>query len=973
MKASDDKKLNKHVSTLPRELSEIASLWFERLEAAHPDSIDRCSSSPDILDNMTRLVAVSEFAANTIVREWPWVLECLGRHGFSQPPDGRDLKSFAAEISGSSDAIEPIKRRIRQFRNRWLLQVLWRQVAGTASLDETLRAQSDLADELLTASAAYARRAMQERFGAPRNGNGDEIPAVILAMGKLGGRELNFSSDIDLIFLYAEEGETDGARTLSAHEYFTRLNQQIVALLDEVTSDGFAFRIDTRLRPFGESGPPVTSFAALESYLPQHGRSWERYAYIKARITGPPVSAEIAAELMNNLIEPFVYRRYLDFGVFESLRDMKELISAEVRKKELAANIKLGPGGIREIEFIAQSLQLVRGGNDKHLRSRELRAVLPRLANNRGLSEPSVDELTHAYQFLRRLENFMQAIRDQQTHDLPDEPADRARLCLAMNYADWDDLIADLDSHRSNVTREFESVVFRSERPDSRSVAATTIAECWASSSTVEEWSGLLEEQGFTAALELSEKIVQFQNSALPALIDKVARQRLDQFMPNLVARLKETANPSLALERILSIIERIIRRSAYVALLNENPPALEKLIDLCESSAYLAEQVSRFPLLLDELLDARIFSSSISVSELTEELDRRMARLEGTDSERQIEILAQFQRASLFRIAAGDFSGRLPIMKVSDRLTDLAELVLKAALRIAYADLVAKYGEPVLSSGGVCRTAGFGVVAYGKFGGIELSYGSDLDLVFLHESAGSGGPEQMTNGDKPLEISVFFGRLVRRLVHFLTTQTGSGVLYEVDTRLRPDGHSGLLVTSIDAFERYQDENAWTWEHQAILRARPVAGSAIVAREFERVRADTLRSRVRQASLIEDVVSMRRKMRGQLDKSDQELFDLKQGEGGIADIEFIVQYLVLRNASQHPAVIHYPDNIRQLGTLAAATCLPDEVVLRLQEIYKAYRLRLHRLVLDERPPLVPDREFSDERQFVSEIWARTMQ
>ncbi len=973
MKPLADKELNQLISNLPDELSDVVPLWFERLESSHPGSVAGIGSPDEFLASMTKLVAASEFAANTIVREWPWVLSSRDKGTFLQAADRHALQAFATEVSECTDDIDTVKSRLRRFRNRWLLHVLWRDICGAASLNETLQSLSDLADDLLAACTKYATRRIQERFGKPRNENQAEIPIVILAMGKLGGRELNFSSDVDLIFLYTDDGETDGKRPLSAHEYFTRLTRQIVALLDEVTSDGFVFRVDTRLRPFGESGPPVVSFAALESYLPQHGRSWERYAYIKARITGPPVSEAVAEELMRNMIEPFVYRRYLDFGVFESLRDMKALIAAEVKKKELASNIKLGSGGIREIEFIAQSLQLVRGGSDKRLRSRELQLALSRLAEHRVLSESSVDELVNAYTFLRRLENFIQAMRDQQSHDLPNDPTDRARLCLAMNYPDWDSLVADLDTHRSNVSRQFDDVVFRTERPESRSAVATTFAELWVSSSTAAEWRELWEKQGFAQSEELSETIVKFQRAPLTLRIDKVARQRLDQFMPKLLVQLRNKSRPSLVLSRVLNIVDRILRRSAYVALLNENPPVLERLVNLCESSAYLAEQISRFPLLLDELLDPRLFSASLSLDEMVEELDQRVVRLGETDSERRIEMLGQFQRASLFRIAVADFSGKLQVMKVSDRLTDLAELVLKEALNLAYADLIEKHGEPRYFDGEISRVAGFGVVAYGKLGGIELSYRSDLDLVFLHESGKSGDSEQVTNGEKSLETSVFFGRLVRRLVHFLSTQTGSGALYEVDTRLRPSGRSGLLVTSVEAFERYQEEHAWTWEHQALLRARPVAGSAQVAGEFERIRAETLRNRVRQESLLGDVASMRRKMREQLDQSDSALFDLKQGEGGIGDIEFIVQYLVLRNAKLHPAVIHYSDNIRQLGTLAAAACLPEKDVVRLQEIYKVYRLRLHRLALNEQPPVVPDTEFITERKFVSNIRARTMQ
>ncbi len=957
------------IASLPEELSDVVSLWKERLESSHPASIDSVSCSPNFISELTRLVAVSEFAANLVIREWPWIQGCRESETFSQPPNLSTLHDFAAEIAVSNDDVGKVKRCLRRFRDRWLLQVLWRDLSGAATLTESLKALSDLADEIIAASSGYATRQLQKRFGTPRNSDGAEIPLVVLAMGKLGGRELNFSSDVDLIFLYSEEGETDGARPLSTHEYFARVARQVVALLEEVTSEGFVFRVDTRLRPFGDSGPPVVSFASLENYLPQHGRGWERYAYVKARITGAPVDEAIARELIGNMIEPFVYRRYLDFGVFESLRDMKALISAEVRKKELADNIKLGPGGIREIEFIVQSVQLVRGGSDGQLRSQQLQLVLPQLARYRELSDSGVDELLRAYTFLRRLENFIQAIRDQQAHDLPADPVDRARLALAMNYPDWQSLLAELDSHRGNVSKHFENVVFRSDRAETGSTDAPTIAERWASGSSVSEWQELLQEQGFTKVQEVSETIVNFQRAASIRQTDKVGRQRLDQFMPNLLSEIKNRRDPSLVLTRVLNIVDRILRRSAYVALLNENPPALEKLVNLCESSAYLAEQVSRYPLLLDELLDPRVFSASLEKNQLDAELERRNAGLANADSEQRIEGLGQYQRASLFRIALADFSGRLPIMKVSDRLTDVAELVLREALGIAYADLVEKHGEPHCLDGDVERVAGFGVIAYGKLGGIELSYRSDLDLVFLHES---GDGEHMTDGRKPIETSLFFGRLVRRLVHFLTTQTDSGALYDVDTRLRPSGRSGLLVTTISAFERYQEENAWTWEHQALLRARPVAGSAVVAREFERIRAETLRNRVHQDSLLDDVTTMRCKMREQLDRSDSAHFDLKQGEGGIGDIEFIVQYLVLRNARPHPAVMHYSDNIRQLGTLAAAACLAENDVLRLQEIYKAFRLRLHRLALDEKPPLVSATEFLAEREFVSTIWARTM-
>jgi glutamate-ammonia-ligase adenylyltransferase len=412
-----------------------------------------------------------------------------------------------------------------------------------------------------------------------------------------------------------------------------------------------------------------------------------------------------------------------------------------------------------------------------------------------------------------------------------------------------------------------------------------------------------------------------------------------------------------------LSIVKRILRRSAYLALLNENHGALARLVDLCARSHYIADQIARFPALLDELLDPRLYTDAVTRADLSTEIAKRLAV--ESDSEACMRVIGQFQRATMFRIAVADFNGQLPIMKVSDGLTWLAETVLEEALRVAWRDLVERHGVPKYRVNDVEQEAGFGIVAYGKLGGLELSYGSDLDIVFLHNSCGT---HQTTDGDKPLDNALFFSRLVRRLVHFLTTQTGSGQIYEVDTRLRPDGRRGLLVTSTDAFERYQEDNAWTWEYQALLRGRAVAGSPAVGEEFERIRRETLIGRVRRETLRDDVISMRQRMRKELDRSSGELFDLKHGRGGIGDIEFLVQYLVLDQAQKKPAVIFYSDNIRQLDALKAEGCLDQAVGDALQDAYRDYRLRQHHLVLDDQLPLVPAAEFAEQRAFVAKTW-----
>ena len=706
-------------------------------------------------------------------------------------------------------------------------------------------------------------------------------------------------------------------------------------------------------------------FAALEEYLLQHGRDWERYAYVKARIVGAQPAAAVIDDLDNNLIRPFVYRRYIDYGVFESLRSMHALISAEVQRRELKDNIKLGPGGIREAEFIVQSLQLVRGGSEPALQGRELQTVLPKLVGSRGLSEQAADRLQSAYRFLRRVENFIQMIRDQQTHELPTDAVDRARLFFAMGYPTWDAFAADLRGHRDAIAAEFDRVAFRARPEDSP--RQQEFATAWEASSGIERWVQILSAKGCKDTDAVARRVVAFASAPGTCQIDSVAGERLQRLMPELLAEIIEVDNSDIALARTLTVIEKILRRSAYLALLNENRPALTRLVDLCARSGYIAEQIARHPVLLDELLDPRIFSGEVTKSELQAELQQRLGIDTTPDSEANVQIISEFQRAAIFRIAVADFNGSLPIMKVSDALTWLAEVVLEAALKVAWQDLVARHGKPTCIVGDVRRDAGFGIIAYGKLGGLELSYVSDLDIVFLHDSAGKG---QVTDGEKALDNSLFYGRLVRRLVHFLTTQTGSGAMYDVDMRLRPDGQKGVLVTSTDAFERYQEDNAWTWEHQALLRARAVAGSTTIADEFVRIRRDTLINRVKRESLRDDVMSMRQRMRKELDRSNESRFDLKHGAGGIGDIEFLVQYLVLLHAGEHPDVIFYSDNIRQLDALAAAGCVERTVADRLKDCYRSYRLRQHHRVLDDRPPLLAVDHFAEERRFVVQTWGQ---
>ena len=946
----NEREIHALVRGLPEPLQETGRDWLGRF-------MDRHGPVPLTAD-MLRVAVVSELAAATLIRLWEqydedWADPLI-------PPARGEVTAFLGALGASDHDPDAFKRELRQYRARFLTAMIAREVLEPQRFEQTLADWSHFASGALQAAVNYSERKVRDRFGDISAADGSSPVFAVLGMGKLGGGELNFSSDIDVIFLYSGHGESNGRKVVSAETWFTRLSQQVVSLLDEVTGDGFVFRVDTRLRPFGDSGPPVTSFRALEDYLLNHGRVWERYAYIKASLVGPELSEPLRRELFDELIVPFVYRRYLDYGIFESLRDMHAMIAAEVERRDLKANLKLGPGGIREIEFIVQSLQLLRGGARADLRAAPLLDVLPRLADHRMLGNEDCEALFDAYRYLRRAENAVQAIRDRQTHELPEDSLDRARLLLALGETDWARFVERLDAVRAAVSERFAGLAFGA---DTSTGQHNRYAELWSAQASEREWQEVLPD----GAADLVPLILAFRQDPCCVKVDATAQKRLDRLLPRLIERIAEGSHPKRTLKRTLAIVAAVTRRSAYLALLLENPQASDRLIELCRESRYIADELARSPVLLDELLDVRVAGEGLSRRALLAEAYDRFGRDSNEDAELAVEALAQFQRATVFRIAVADLNGQLVTMKVSDALSFLAEAVLEAALAIAWQELTTRYGVPGCMVDGEATEAGFAIVAYGKLGGLELSYGSDLDLVFLNDSRGE---RQQTDGERPIDNAVFFSRLVRRLIHFLTTRTRSGVLYEIDTRLRPSGRKGLLVSSLDAFRRYQSEEAWTWEHQALLRARVVAGSAKIAAGFADIRESTLRARAGQASLREEVGDMRRRMRRELDRSDSELFDLKHGAGGLGDIEFIVQYLVLNNVAAHPDLIEFSDNIRQLDALAAAGILdPGEAGL-LQDHYRDFRRREHRLSLNGEPPLVPVDVFATAISEVRRCWDR---
>ncbi|WP_122556487.1 bifunctional [glutamate--ammonia ligase]-adenylyl-L-tyrosine phosphorylase/[glutamate--ammonia-ligase] adenylyltransferase [Pseudomonas viridiflava] len=930
-----------------------------------------------------RVCAASDFVTEQICRDPGMLLDLADSGELERSFSAGELRGQIADALSTATTDDELGRNLRRQRMRHQVRIIWRDLTRQADLIETCRDLSDMADACIDLACHWLHERLCQQFGTP-TGRRTGLPQqmVILGMGKLGAVELNLSSDIDLIFGYPEGGETVGVkRPLDNQEFFIRLGQRLIKALDPVTVDGFVFRVDMRLRPYGSSGALVLSFNALEQYYQDQGRDWERYAMIKARVVGGDQKA--GAELLE-MLRPFVYRRYLDFSAIEALRTMKQLIQQEVKRKGMAENIKLGAGGIREVEFIAQAFQLIHGGRDLSLQQRPLFKVLKTLEGQGYLPSAVTEELREGYEFLRYTEHAIQAIADRQTQMLPDNEQDQARIALMMGFSDWASFHERLMYWRGRVSWHFRQVIADpdsdpddEQEDDSEVIVGGEWLPLWEESQDEEAASRQLSQAGFVNAETAIKHLANLRSSPHLRSMQRLSRERLDAFIPRLLAQAVEHAKPDLVLERVLPLVEAVARRSAYLVLLTENPDALRRLLTLCAASPWIAEQIARFPLLLDELLnEGRLFNPPLA-PELAAELRERLIRIPEDDLEQQMEALRHFKLAHSLRVAASEITGSLPLMKVSDYLTWLAEAILEQVLALAWRHSVARHGTPSRPDGTLCDP-GFVIVGYGKVGGIELGHGSDLDLVFIHD----GDPQTETDGARPIDSAQFFTRLGQRIIHLLTTQTNSGQLYDVDMRLRPSGASGLLVSSLGAFSRYQDKEAWTWEHQALVRARVLTGSPDVGREVEKVRADVLGRERDLDKLRAEVSEMRAKMRDNLGSrltaagrganafESSMPFDLKQDAGGIVDIEFMVQYAALAWSREHPGLLQYTDNIRILEGLEEAGLLPDADASLLREAYKAYRSAAHRQALQKQAGVVSGDQFHCERREVMRIWAQ---
>lgn len=926
--------------------------------------------------NFLKVAVGSEYAAEQIRRNPADFIQLVHSGMLQRPYQSGELRgALQAQLQGCPSE-KNLGQRLRQFRHRQQVRIIWRELLHLASVPESCADLSALAESCVDLALDWLYADACRRYGRPLGKESGQVQRlIVLAMGKLGAGELNLSSDIDLIFAYPEDGATDHpTHPLDNLNFFSRLSQRLIKALDTRTADGFVFRIDLRLRPYGAGAPVAFSVPALLRYYREQGRDWERYAMIKASALAGDRAA--GARLMEQL-RPFVYRRYQDFSVIHALRDMKRSIQEQVQSRGMQDNIKLGAGGIREVEFIAQAFQLIHGGRDFSLQRRALLEILDALDARGYLPADTVAELRRGYLFLRRVEHALQACHDQQTQSLPRDAQGQARLAFNMGFADWASLLDELNHCREAIDRHFQQLVAdpneqprgHPQDPDPQWLGL------WSGRQDREAALLQLMQVGFKQPEAVAEGLEQLRNSSQIRHLQGLGRARLEFFIPRLLLQALQTSEPDRVVERLLPLLEAVARRSAYLVLLSENPQALESLVKLCAASPWIAEQVTRFPFLLDNLRDRQRLLNPPKAAELTRQLRDLLLPIPEDDLDQQMESLRHFKLSHCFRVAASEITGALPLMKASDYLTWLAESILEQVLAIAWRHVTARHGFPKRTDGSRCELD-FLIVGYGKLGGIEMGYGSDLDLVFIHDA----DPLAETDGERAIDGAQFYTRLGQRIIHLLTTHTLSGTLYPVDLRLRPSGSAGLLVTSLAAYARYQQQEAWTWEHQALVRARPLAGCTRIGTAFSALRAEVLGRARDDDKLRREVSEMRHKMRRQLgskksgDTAASQApaagapFDLKQDAGGIVDIEFMVQYGVLAWAHRCPALLEFTDNIRILDALRDHGLLAARDVGLLQDAYKSYRAEQHRQLLQNRPRNLAEAAFGEQRQAVMAIW-----
>lgn len=914
------------------------------------------------------VLASSDYIARWVIKHPQWLLDAINgvsiEQGLSQLPERFELTLSEFDM----------KKRLRLERHYWSILIAVNDIFQLADIKAITFYQSTLADILVQAAYRWAEHQLHQQYGRPLSANGELQQMLIIAMGKMGGRELNFSSDIDLIFAFPEEGETDReSKPIENQKFFVRLGQKLISLLSDMTHDGFVYRVDMRLRPYGQSGALVTNFNALQDYYVEQGREWERFAMIKARVINGDDEAKATLE---QIIRPFSYRRYIDFSVLESIRQLKQKIASELLRKNAKGNIKLGEGGIRELEFIVQSLQLIGGGRHPVLQTKNWWHSLDTLQVKEFIPPQEAAPLQKAYEFLRKLENAIQIRDEEQTQNLPTETAEQSQVASMLGSDSWAEVVETLSLHQGCVALFFKGL-FHDPHDEEKVDEDCEWVQKWIEGNLNAEQEADLKARLFITQ-DMIDTVSQFRNEFSERKIGSRGLTRLDQLLPHLLIEAGKQPEPETTLQRCIELLQGVGRRTAYFEMLAENLPVLEYLVQLVSRSRWLAKQMSIYPSLLDELLFPSNFGKQLSKGDLASQLRQALIRIEADDIEGQLVALGGFKQSSQFKIAAGDLTGRFDISAVSQQLTDLAEVIVEYLLQFAWRETVAKFGVPPECEEGLA--SGFLVLGYGKLGGDELGYGSDLDLVFLYH----GDPQSETtgrnhSGEKALELHQFYTRLAQRLVHYLGTRTQQGIMYEVDTRLRPSGRSGMLVSHIDAFKKYQHNEAWTWEHQALVRARPIAGDQELRDDYLALRAEILAkpssAQSENQDLASDVVAMRKKMRDNLNKSDSKLWDIKQGDGGLVDIEFLVQYWALSHSASLTKRLDHEslpfNNVDWLQLLAKHGHISQEIRDQLIDNYRTFRDIANHSSLQSQPQLVPINELQSERNKVVDLWHST--
>ena len=873
------------------------------------------------------------------------------------PPGLPDRATVVALVQRLRDDGRGLAAALRVARQLTLERLAVLDVEEGATLDDITHAMTDLAEATLDLALAQTLADQDARFGVPRDGEGNRIDFWIVGMGKLGARELNVSSDIDLVYVYESEGQTDGERPSSAHEYFAQVARGLYALIGEVTDDGFVFRVDLALRPNGNSGPTSVSLTMLEEYLQAHGREWERFAWLKSRVVAPRASVESGrARPLKSLVTAFVYRRYLDYGVFEGLRQLHVKVRDEAQRRaagrpERANDVKLSRGGIREIEFIVQLLLVVRGGQFPEIRTRSTLKALDKLAAGGLMQRATAERLADAYAMLRRIEHRIQYLDDQQTHVLPTHDADLEWIAASLGHDDEDGVCTMLDLlgvARESVALEFDRLLHDRRRPGA-GVGANGCRTCGPAPLPIDA-------EEFLAQLpaELRARVEPLCGHPKIRLLRDESKVRLAHLIASAAQAVRDGRCTLAAAVQFVDWIEPLLRRESYLALLAERPEVQNRLLRLLGLARWPMRYLMLHPGVIDELADERLLHDRFDPESYKRELEERhkgWERSSQAEEELLLDTLRRAHHAEVFRTLVRDVEGHITVEQVADDLSALADATLCCALRWAWKHLrIAHRPDPQLA-----------VIAYGKLGGKELGYGSDLDVVFVYDD-----PE--TEPDKAAEV---YGAFVRKLITWLTMRTAAGELFDIDTALRPNGNSGLLVTSMASFENYQtgrgSNTAWTWEHQALTRARWCAGLERLAPRFEAVRRGVLAAPRDLQALLANVKAMREKVRA-AHPVKAGRFDLKHGPGGMIDVEFAVQALVLGHGAAHGELLDDVGNIALLRRAEEAALLPPGVGVAAADAYRDLRRAQHRARLDEQPTQVDPAPLAEQSSAVVALW-----